>query len=200
MNGSFVDLAQTVPDLYAEACYAGSANLTGHPLAGYRAAKALATREAAAALRRAARIAAWFGCTLWVFDAYRPESAVRDLVAWAAAPEDKLTKADYYPKVEKDQLIPLGYIADRSAHSRGSTIDLALARHGVPLDYGTHFDFMDESSHHGVRAFPIRIRARRVMLRLLMRLCGFAAYQNEWWHYRLRKEPYPDTSFDFPIE
>lgn len=200
MNSGFVDLTSAVPGLYADACYATPNNLVGRPLAGYRARKAFATEETAAALRRAATIASFFGCTLWIFDAYRPESAVRDLVAWANQPESGTTKADYYPKVEKAQLIPLGYIADCSAHSRGSTVDLALARHGVPLDYGTHFDFMNESSHHGAKGFPFRIRLRRLCLRLLMRACGFTAYQNEWWHYRLKNEPYPNTAFDFPIE
>jgi D-alanyl-D-alanine dipeptidase len=28
---------------------------------------------------------------------------------------------------------------------------------------------------------------------------GFKDYHEEWWHYTLREEPFPDTYFDFPV-
>ncbi len=34
----------------------------------------------------------------------------------------------------------------------------------------------------------------------MMKKNGFRPYANEWWHYTLENEPYPDTYFDFDIE
>ena len=128
MKSGFVDLAEYLPGLAVEARYATAENLTGHPLAGYRAEKALATVEAAQALRIAFDLARELGYGMMVYDAYRPQKAVDDFVRWSEAPEDGLTKARYYPALEKTRLFPLGYIARKSGHSRGSTIDLTLTK------------------------------------------------------------------------
>ena len=164
MQEGFVDVAALIPDVGLEIRYATPHNLTGHPLAGYKAGKAVLTYEAATALQSAA------------------------------------TKAEFYPQLNKADLFPLGYIARRSGHSRGSTVDLTLTRNGVPVDMGTGFDWMCDQSHHGTAGLTEEQRAHRAILCGVMAWAGFAPYENEWWHYRLMSEPYPDTYFDFDIE
>ena len=201
MGIGFVDLAEMIPGLRTDIRYAASNNLTGHPLAGYLAAKAIATREAATALSAAFQEARLLGYGMLVYDAYRPQKAVGDFVRWSREPENGLTKAAFYPELDKADLFSMGYIARQSGHSRGSTVDLTLTDEaGMPLDMGTCFDFMSERSHHGAAGLTERQRRNRALLCDLMTRAGFAPYENEWWHYRLRNEPYPDTYFDFDIE
>lgn len=200
MKNGFVDLAAYLPGIAVDARYATCRNLTGCPLDGYRAQKALATAEAAEALRKAFALAQQLGYGMLVYDAYRPQKAVDNFVRWSEAPEDGLTKVEYYPALEKTQLFPLGYIARKSGHSRGSTIDLTLTKNGVPVDMGGGFDLMDEHSHHNAPGLTREQEENRRRLCAIMGYAGFAPYECEWWHYRLMKEPYPDTYFDFDIE
>ena len=55
-------------------------------------------------------------------------------LAWCAAPEDGRTKQKHYPNIAKGDIVPLGYVAARSGHSRGSAVDLTLARPDTPVD------------------------------------------------------------------
>ena len=177
-------------------------NFTGAPVDGYRANRVVGTVQLG---KRPARQlpsgAQGEGLGLFVWDAYRPQRAVRRFVEWVHEAEDTRTQAAHYPNVERARMIELGYIAARSGHSRGSTVDLTLYRldTGALLEMGGDFDLMDVRSHHGARNFA-GSRANRAHLKELMGSCGFAPYENEWWHYRLENEPYPDTYFDFPIE
>ena len=142
------DLAENVK---ADARYAGADNFTGQVVDGYRAPKVVGTEELGAALKEVAFEAGEKGLGLLLFDGYRPERAVRHFMRWAEQEEDFRTKAAHYPNIDKDQIIPLGYVARRSGHSRGSTIDLTLfyLSDGRALDMGGAFDLMDERSHHG---------------------------------------------------
>ncbi len=94
-----------------------------------------------------------------------------------------------------------GYVAAKSGHSRGSTVDLTLFHldTGELCQMGGDHDLMDSISHHGATGLtPIEARNRHY-LRSVMEASGFSAYDYEWWHYTLKDEPYPDTYFDFPI-
>ncbi|MBQ8537030.1 MAG: M15 family metallopeptidase [Clostridia bacterium] len=190
----FYDLGKEIPELIVDIRYATPHNLTGHPLNGYEAGKAIGTRALLEGMKRAVKRAN--GLRFRVFDAYRPQRAVMDFVKWAQAPENGLTKAEFYPALPKEQLFPLGYIALKSGHSRGSTIDLTLEG----LDMGTAFDLMDDRSHHGALNITPQQAFNRQQLKAIMVSAGFAPYANEWWHYRLLEEPYPDTYFDFVIK
>lgn len=200
MKDGFVDLLEAVPGIQADIRYATPHNLTGHPLSGYAAPRPLATVEAAQALKLAFRLAKTLGYVMLLFDAYRPQKAVDDFLRWSEAPEDGLTRQEFYPALEKAKLFSLGYIARKSGHSRGSTIDLTLTRDGVPVDMGGGFDLMDLRSHHNAPGLTDRQEQNRRTLCAIMAYAGFAPYECEWWHYRLMKEPYPDTYFDFDIE
>lgn len=199
MEQGFVDLAQAVPGVTTEIRYATAHNLTGQPLAGYLAGKAIATREAASALNLAFDLAKQLGYGMLIYDAYRPQKAVDDFIRWSEKPEDNLTRAEFYPAQDKTRLFDLGYIARRSGHSRGSTIDLTLTKDGVPVDMGGGFDLMDQRSHHNAPGLTAEQQRNRRVLCAMMAYAGFAPYECEWWHYRLMKEPYPDKYFNFDI-
>ena len=202
MQPGFVYLETAVPALKWDAKYATADNFTGAPVDGYRANRVVGTVQLANALRDVAIRAQGEGLGLFVWDAYRPQRAVRRFVEWVHEAEDMRTKAAHYPNVERARMIELGYIAARSGHSRGSTVDLTLYRldTGALLEMGGDFDLMDVRSHHGAPGISPEAAQNRAHLKELMGSCGFAPYENEWWHYRLENEPYPDTYFDFRIE
>jgi D-alanyl-D-alanine dipeptidase len=197
----FVDAARVVPGLVVEMRYAGSRNFVGRPIAGYEASICLLTRQAAEALARVQHDLAAQGRGLKVYDCYRPARAVADFAAWARDLDDQRTKAEYYPNVPKDQLFALGYIAERSGHSRGSTLDVTLIdlATGAELDMGTPFDMFDPRSWPSSTDVSREAQANRQALQRAMAARGFRPLREEWWHFTLEREPYPETYFDFPV-
>lgn len=184
-----------------DAKYATWDNFTGKPVDGYLANRVVGTRALCAALERAQRKAASAGFGLLLWDGYRPQHAVDCFLRWSRQPEDGRTKARHYPRIGRAEMFERGYVAARSGHSRGGTVDLTLydlaTNELVPM--GGDHDLMDPVSHHGAPGItPAETRNRR-HLRSIMEACGFSAYEREWWHYTLDDEPYPDTYFDFPI-
>jgi D-alanyl-D-alanine dipeptidase len=139
-----------------------------------------------------------------VFDCYRPQRAVDHFARWAADPADTATRAAHYPSVPKSELFERGYVARRSSHSRASTVDVGLVERGPdglprPLDLGTPFDFFDPLSHTDAPGVDAAARARRLRLRAAMGRRGFRDLPQEWWHYTLADEPWPDAAFDVPV-
>jgi len=196
-----VDVREIEPSIRADIRYFGDDNFVGAPIDGYEAAKCLLSRSAAEALAGVQRELAADGLGLLVYDCYRPQRAVDHFVRWAADTADLGTKAEFYPNVDKSRLFDEGYIAERSGHSRGSTVDLTLVRDDAaePLDMGTPYDFFDPRSHTESPEITERHLADRLRLRAAMEAGGFRNYPAEWWHYTLRDEPYPDVYFDLPI-
>src|ERR1700691_4681582 len=125
---AFVDAATVVPGLIAEMRYAGSHNFVGRPIDGYEAPYSLFARAAANALADVARDLSSRGLVIKAFDCYRPTRAVANFVRWARDLKDQKMKAEFYPDVDKRTLFRDGYIASRSGHTRGSTMDLTLAK------------------------------------------------------------------------
>lgn len=198
-QSSLVRLSEVDDTVGQDAKYFGSDNFMGRPIRGYEADLVMMTREAAEALSRAQEAARAQGLSFLVYDGYRPQRAVDHFVEWGADLADTLNQASYYPNVPKAELFDRGYISERSGHSRGSTVDLTVTRDGVPLDMGTPFDFFDELSHTENPAIADSAMANRMLLRSIMTEAGFRNYVNEWWHYTLIDEPYPDTYFDEPV-
>lgn len=197
----FIDAATVVPGLVVEMRYAGSHNFTARPVDGYEAPRCLLTRQAAAALAAVARDLAPQGLVIKVFDCYRPVRAVANFVRWARDFNDQAAKAEFYPDVDKRTLFRDGYIASHSGHSRGSTVDLTLAKTGgAELDMGTHFDFFSPKSWTADRTITPVQHANRMLLAAAMSRRGFRGYDKEWWHFTLRGEPFPTTYFDFPVQ
>ena len=201
MPPGFVDAATVVPGLRTDIRYAGAHNFTGSPVAGYEAPRCWLTRQAAVALAAVQADLAPRGLGLLAYDCYRPLRAVARFVAWAKAPGEEAGKREFFPDVPKSALFAEGYIAARSAHSRGSTIDLTLVerRDGRPLDMGTPFDLFGPASHPDAPGLPRDVAGNRALLARAMRHRGFAGYDKEWWHFTLNDEPYPLTSFDVPV-
>ncbi len=197
---NFVYVRDVIPEILEDIRYAGNHNFMGRPACGYGAARAVLTLPAALALKKAAAYFAARDLCLLIYDAYRPQRAVDDFVRWAQDESDTVGKAEFYPTLEKRELFPRGYIARHSGHSRGSTVDLTLTdEKGVPLDMGGEFDWFSPISAHEYAPLTAAQRENRCLLKTGMENAGFEAYTEEWWHYRLENEPYPETYFDFEI-
>ena len=199
---SFVALRSVIPDLVVELRYFSSNNFIGRPIDGYEDNIVWMTEAAARALQGAQEDLAAQGLGLKVFDAYRPQRAVDNFVRWAADSNDLLMKQQYYPSLEKSELFPGGYIAERSGHSRGSTVDLTLVRlaDSQELDMGSPYDFFDPVSWPSDTSITAQQQANRLKLREAMLANGFRPLDTEWWHFTLEGEPYTDTYFDFPVQ
>jgi zinc D-Ala-D-Ala dipeptidase len=196
---AFVD--EHVSGVYWDAKYATWDNFTGKPVDGYVANRIVGTRSLCAALERAREQAASLGFGLLLWDGYRPQRAVDSFLRWSRQPEDGRTKQRHYPNIDRADMFEQGYVAAKSGHSRGSTVDLTLFHlaTGERAPMGGDHDLMDAISHHGAEGITqVEARNRRC-LRSIMEACGFSAYDCEWWHYTLEDEPYPNTYFDFPI-
>lgn len=185
-----------------EVRYAGNHNFTGRPVPGYDSAQIVLTKKAAEALKNVQKELIQKDLMLKVFDGYRPQSAVNEFVAWARKPADTLAKREFYPNIDKSRLFELGYIASKSGHSRGGTVDLTLVDVETceELDMGGAYDFFGEISHHRSDSVNSEQKANRETLRTVMVRNGFRSYSEEWWHYTLNAEPFPYQYFDFPIK
>ncbi len=201
MNDRLVFVDEHVTGIYWDAKYATWDNFTGKPVEGYRANRIVGTRPLCAALERARVRAASLGFGLLLWDGYRPQRAVDSFLRWSREPEDGRTKWRHYPNIHRAEMIEKGYVAARSGHSRGSTVDLTLFHlaTGERAPMGGDHDLMDAISHHEARGIPAVDARNRRHLRSVMELSGFSSHDCEWWHYTLKDEPYPDTYFDFPI-
>lgn len=218
----FVHLAEVAPEITQHMRYAGDHNFVGRPIVGYDAAQCILAREAANALAAASAELVGQGLNLRVYDCYRPAGAVADFAQWATDLDALAMQAEFYPRVDKSRLFELGYIAERSGHSRGSTVDLTIEPIGAAprpwlsgdplidcaasdrfddnvLDFGTGYDCFDIRAHHGAAGISDEATANRQRLSDLMIRHGFKPYAEEWWHYTLAAEPFPDTYFEFPV-
>lgn len=202
MNSSgFVLLTDYVPGVIQEIRYYSTYNFVGDRIDGYEQPVALLTVEAARALKSVANEMNVQGYRLKVFDAYRPACAVRHFVLWGIEDQDLRMKPYFYPTLPKQELFSKGYIASKSSHSRGSTVDLTLLdmATGQELDMGSPFDLFSEISHPDNTDITEEQYQNRMMLRNVMVRNGFEPIDCEWWHFTLKGEPYPDTYFEFPV-
>ena len=214
-GSTLVSLAEVAPSIVQEIRYAGRENFVGAPIDGYDAGACWLTPAAAKALAKVQRAVEAHGLSLKVYDCYRPQRAVNHFVRWARDLADTRKKSAYYPAVPKTRLFSEGYIAAKSGHSRGSTVDLTLTRGTRPmltggdcrtpsnwgdeLPMGTAYDCFDPLSHTDNPKITGEARRNRVSLRAVMERHGFVNYSKEWWHYTLADEPHPSTYFDQPI-
>ncbi|MCJ7554595.1 MAG: M15 family metallopeptidase [Ignavibacteriaceae bacterium] len=220
----FVEITNVIPDIILDLRYSTNHNFLGVPVDGYETDKCLMTKEAAEALLKVQEELKKFSLSLKIYDAFRPQRAVDHFVRWAKDLNDTLTKKEFYPTVNKDRLFIDGYIAEKSGHSRGSTVDLTIVSIPPPfqpkfdiekqckcyesaekrfkdnsIDMGTGFDCFHPLSHTENKELSAQQRANRMLLRTLMEKYGFRNLAEEWWHFTLRNEPFPNTYFDFEI-
>ncbi|RSS54676.1 M15 family metallopeptidase [Streptomyces sp. WAC06614] len=221
----FVALSSVDPTILQDMRYVTPHNFVGEPIDGYRQPVCILTRPAAQALHRAQLSLLRQGYSLKVYDCYRPQRAVDHFVRWAKDLDDERKKAEFYPRVDKSRLFEDGYIAEKSGHSRGSTMDLTIVRlpalpappprpgqESVPcyapqaerypdnsVDMGTGFDCFDTLSHTDDPRVQGAQRADRQRLKSALTAQGFVNLPEEWWHFTYKPELFPDTYFDFPV-
>ncbi len=195
----FCYVHEVIPDVILDIRYAGTHNFVGDVIDGYEAPYAILTNEAAQCLREAADDFRAQEYRLMIFDAYRPQSAVRHFVRWASDAKDTRMREEFYPEYRKKiLLVDQGYIARNSSHCRGSAVDLTLTDlDGNPLDMGTGFDYFGKLAWHGAKGITPEQEKNRQLLCEGMERHGFRRFDHEWWHYRLVREPF-DRGFDFP--
>lgn len=221
----FVEIRSIIPDIIIDLRYFSKHNFLGRPVNGYKAEKCYITKAAADSLFKVQEELKKFGFSLKIYDAYRPQRAVNDFVNWARDLSDTITKKEFYPTIDKSRLFVDGYIAEKSGHSRGSTVDLTIVPlhldekvefdinkqcecykplserfDDYSLDMGTNFDCFHSLSHTFNQDITPQQKANRMLLFSLMQKHGFKNLPEEWWHFTLIEEPFPDTYFDFVIE
>ncbi len=221
----FVYLRDIDPTIIQDIRYAGSHNFVGRPIRGYLAAECILSKPAANALESVQRKLAGKKLSLIVWDCYRPKQAVDDFLEWSKDPARSEMKAEFYPRIDKKRLFALGYLARRSAHSRGSTVDLGIVPtpfSSTPppnpaqslkactspkgerfedgtLDLGTGYDCLDVLANTSNALVSAIVRHNRQTLKSCMEAAGFRPYAREWWHFQLVNEPFNHDGFDFEV-
>jgi D-alanyl-D-alanine dipeptidase len=199
---NFVQVHEVIPNVVYDIRYYSTDNFVGAKVDGYLAPIAFITKKASAGLVQVQNELNIEGLGLKIFDAYRPQKGVDHFVRWGAIPSDTLTKEKYYPEIKKANVFDLGYVATKSGHSRGSTLDLTIINldSKKALDMGSPWDYFGEISHHDSPLVSQQQTANRNKLRSIMSKYGFKQYDNEWWHYTLNDEPFPVTYFNFDVK
>ncbi len=199
---NFVEVKSVIPDVIQDIRYFSDHNFVGRRIEGYQDSVALMTREGAEALKKAADELRDKGYRIKIYDAYRPDDAVQHFRRWVGDMKDQKMKEEFYPDVDKETLFKQGYISSRSKHCHGSTVDMTICDlDGNDIDMGGHFDFFSETSHSShTETLTDEQKKNRAILRTAMENNGFKIAGTEWWHFSLVDEPYPETSFNFPVK
>ena len=200
-SSDFVLVGDVIPDAILEIRYYTTYNFVGERIDGYEQPTALLTKEAASALKEVSDDLVKKGYRLKIYDAYRPQKAVDHFARWAENSTDSRMKEAFYPDLDKSVLFKQGYILNYSGHTRGSTVDLTIvdARTGKEVDMGGTFDHFGVESHPDYKNITDEQYNNRMILRQAMTDHGFKPLDEEWWHFTLENEPYPDTYFTFPV-
>lgn len=199
-KSDFAPVSEVIDDAAYDIRYYSSNNFTGNRIKGYNAPIAYMTKEALTALSSAASDLRKQGYRLLIWDTYRPQKAVYNFVEWINNPNDPGDKS-FYPTLKKSDLLKGGYIAEKSGHTRGSTVDLTLIKKdGSFVDMGGTFDLFSEISHPDYKRLTRNQKKNRKILYDAMTKAGFEGIDSEWWHFTLKNEPFPDTYFDFDVE
>ncbi len=198
----FLKIENIDPPILLDIRYSGSDNFLGRTVIGYEKPKKILTNEAIEALTKIQKILSKKGLGLKLFDGYRPQKSVNNFVEWSKKASDTLTKKKYYPNEKKDSLFLKGYVAKKSGHSRGSTVDITLIytdsiNFGKELDMGSGWDLFGNESWIDYDSITDLQKNNRNFLQTIMSQNGFKSYSREWWHFTLINEPYPNTYFDF---
>lgn len=197
----FVYVTDVVPTIQLELRYCTDFNFVGEPIHGYYRAVGIVTKPTAEALKNVQAELKSKNLALKIYDAYRPQEAVNHFMSWAKQINDTIMKPHFYPDVDKRVLFRDGYIASKSRHSSGSTVDLTLVntKTGEALDMGSPYDFFGEPSWVAYSNLTAKQIENRQLLQRIMLKHGFRNYSQEWWHFTLRNEPFKNQYFNFPV-
>lgn len=203
LPADFIYLHQVDSSIKQHIVYATNDNIIGQPLHGYKKQVCILTKQAVTALSTIQKeLKEKYHYELLIFDAYRPTQAVEHFKSWSLDIQDQKNKALYYPNIDKKDFFKLGYVAEKSNHSSGSTVDLTIidSKTGKELDMGTRFDFMDPLSHPDCRDVTKEQYQNRQLLKQIMNKYGFVGIDTEWWHFTLENQPFPGQYFNFVVE
>ena len=197
----FIYLEKDIPHIVIDLKYFTNNNFIGSKINGYKSNKCIITKDAAKALKHVQNDLKHFGYGIKIYDAYRPQKAVDHFVRWAKNSNRKM-KSIHFPSINKKLLFKEGYIASKSGHSRGSTIDLTIIdlNNGKELDMGTIYDYFGEESWVDFSDLNHNQKTNRTLLQSVMKKYGFKSLKEEWWHFTLQNEPFPDKYFNFNVE
>jgi len=198
----FVYLTDYIPDLKLDLRYASSHNFVGRPIAGYKKKVCIVTESCAKKLQKINKELKKYDLAILIYDAYRPQKAVNDFLLWARDLQDTLMKKEFYPYIPKKELFKRGFIASKSRHSSGSTVDLTLysLKYNAVLDMGGTYDYFGVKSYVNYKKLNKEQQYNRQFLQKIMQKYGFRSYYKEWWHFTLRNEPYVNHYFNFDVE
>lgn len=204
--------------------YFTDTNFTNQKVPGYKKNELILTKQSAKALKCAQKKFQKDNYSIVVYDAYRPQTAVNFFMKWSKDVKEQSKKSWFYPRIDKNKVFEFGYVAEKSGHSRGSTVDITLIkkdkkvstivpekrtfRDGTKIlylndgteDFGSSFDLFDKASHYENRLITKTQQEKRIYLKNIMNSCGFNNYKKKWWHFTLKIEPFPNKYFDFPVE
>ena len=199
-HSRFVIINDLIPDIITELRYYSSFNFVGEHIDGYQEPVALLTKEAAEKLKNASDFFDKNGYRIKIWDSYRPQAAVDHFVRWNGTDDEKM-KDYFFPNFTKKRLFAEGFIQSKSGHSRGSTLDLTLIhkKNGTDVDFGTSFDYFGIKSNTNYSDISEEQKENRKFLKTIMEENSFINLPEEWWHYTLKNEPFPDTYFNFPV-
>ena len=202
LKKGFSYLSDVDGSIQQELRYFSSNNFIGKKIDGYKKNNVIISNAAANALKKVQAELKQMGLSLKVYDAYRPQQSVDHFVRWAKKLNDTLMKQSYYPTIRKSDLFQLGFIASKSGHTRGSSVDLSIVeiKTNKEIDMGSSYDFFGATSHSFHKKLSSRQEKNRILLRNIMIKNGFKPYDKEWWHFTLVDEPFPNTYFNFDIE
>ena len=221
----FVEIKKIIPNIKLDMRYFSSRNFIGKKIDGYEASKCYLQRSSAEALKKVQKGLINLGLELYIYDCYRPQMAVDHFVRWAIDQSDTKMKSLFYPDVPKTELFKRGYIAEKSGHSKGNTIDLGLIKIGSNinklkklklndcrkplnkkalalglLDMGTQYDCFDSLSHTRDTRISSKVKRNRLILKGIMEINGFKNYSKEWWHFSFKVNSYPNTYHNFKVQ
>ncbi|WP_299494989.1 M15 family metallopeptidase [uncultured Shewanella sp.] len=201
---TIIDIQSVIPSIVLDIRYCSVDNFVGVPIDGYLAPKVFLSIPACRAIEQAQSMLALFDLGIKIYDAYRPQMSVDHFIRWSQSEYNNEMKVIYYPELDKKELFNKGFIARQSSHSRASTVDITLIDLSSPsfheLDMGTAWDYFHPASWTYYKKLTHEQRANRMLLQQVMSRVGFRGLKQEWWHFTLEKEPFPDTYFNFPIE
>ena len=202
LKKGFSYLSEVDGSIQQELRYFSSNNFIGKKIDGYKKNNVIISNAAANALKKVQAELKQMGLSLKVYDAYRPQQSVDHFVRWAKKLNDTLMKQSYYPTIRKSDLFQLGFIASKSGHTRGSSVDLSIVeiKTNKEIDMGSSYDFFGATSHSFHKKLSNRQEKNRMLLRNIMIKNGFKPYDKEWWHFTLVDEPFPNTYFNFDVE
>ncbi|MBP3413921.1 MAG: M15 family metallopeptidase [Clostridia bacterium] len=161
----FVKVTDYIPTIHIELKYATTDNISGKVI--YDFTDAYLRYGTVKKLAKVQEQLLTQGCSLKIWDAYRPPYA--QFVLWEAYPNAKYVANPYS-----------GY----SSHSRGGCVDVTLVTaSGEDIEMPTGFDDFSSRADRDYSDVTSGAKSNALLLENTMKDNGFKPYFSEWWHF-----------------